>query len=243
MKWALSLVLVAASVLVRPTAATAIDPTVGARIGGSLGSPIPFGNIPEGASGSPIVGLVAGGYVDWGLSSTWTVVSEVQFVHYGASFSTPLQDHPIVERIPVQAPDGSTAIYEVETVFTGTANGEFSNNYIQLPVYAAWSPLPKWRFTGGLYLGWLVSTSSYATGTGTVGIRPEVVEKDMYFDEKLRGIDYGMQLGTQFFAFEDLFVDLRGVLGLTSIFDEEYKTVDRTVQNAYVHITLGYRIF
>ena len=171
----------------------ALDPRIGAKIGTSVGSPVPFGDIPEGATGSPILGLVAGFWVDWYAKDTWTVVSEVQYVHYGASFSTPLENHPIVDRVPVSAPDGTTVIYEVETVFTGTATGEFSNDYVQFPVYAAWMPLDQWRFTGGGYVGWLVSTNSYAVGKGQVGIRPEVIEQDMYFNEKINGLDYGSQ--------------------------------------------------
>ena len=221
----------------------ALEPTFGARLGASVGSPVPFGNIPEGASGSAIIGLVVGGWVDWYATSTWSVVSEIQYVHYGSSFSTPLTDHPVIDRIPVTTPDGETVIFEVETVFTGTATGEFSNDYIQVPVYAAWKPLTDWRFTGGAYLGWLISTQSYAKGVGQVGIRPEVVEQDMYFEEKINGVDYGLLLGTQYQMFEELSLDLRATLGLTSIFDESFQTVDRTVQNFYVHCTFAYRIF
>lgn len=221
----------------------ALDPWFGAKIGTSVGSPVPFGNIPAGASGSPILGLVAGMWVDWYANGTWSVCNEVHYVHYGASFTTPLVNHPIIDRVPVSAPDGTTVIYEVETVFTGTATGEFSNDYIQLPIYAAWRAFDHWRFTGGGYVGWLVSTNSYAVGTGQVGIRPEVVNKDMYFNEKINGVDYGLHLGSQYWAFEDLYLDMRATLGLTSVFDEEFRTVDRTVQNFYVHLTLAYRVF
>lgn len=220
----------------------AMDPTFGARLGTSIGSPIPIGNIPEGATGSPVLGLVAGGWVDWFHNDTWSVVSEVQWVHYASTFSTPLTNHPVIDRITVSAPDGSTAIYEVETVFTGTATGAFSNDYVQVPVYAAWKPLEQWRFTGGGYLGWLVATQSYANGVGRVGIRPETVEQDMYFDEKINGLDYGVQAGVQYLAFPDLTFDARATLGLTSVFDQDFRTVDRTVQNFYVHLSVAYRI-
>jgi hypothetical protein len=220
-----------------------VEITAGGRIGASVGSPVPFGNIPQGASGSPIIGLVAGGWVDWTIAPVWSIVSELQFVHYGSSFSTPLDNHPVTDRLVVEAPDGSTAIYEVETVFTGTASGQFSNNYVQLPVYAAWRPLQDWRFTGGVYVGWLVSTQSYAVGVGRVGIRPEIVEKDMYFNERIRGLDYGLQLGTQYFAFDDLFVDMRAVVGLTSVFTDDFKSFEETMPNAYVQVTLAYRVF
>ena len=221
----------------------AIETDIGARIGASLGSPVPFGNVPEGATGSPVIGLVVGAYVDWELSPTWSILSEIQFVHYGSSFSTPLDQHPVIDRVHLELPDGSVAVYDVETTFTGTANGRFSNNYLQIPISAAWRAFDHWRFVGGGYLGWLASTSSYAIGTGNVGIHPEIVEKDMYFDEKIKGLDYGLQIGAQFFPWEDLFVDVRGVLGLTSIFTEDFRTVDRTVQNVYVHMSIGYRVF
>ena len=65
----------------------------------------------------------------------------------------------------------------------------------------------------------------------------------MYFDEKINGLDYGLQLGAQYWAFEDLALDMRATMGLTSVFDEAFRTVDRTVQNLYVHVTLAYRVF
>lgn len=224
-------------------AATGIAPSAGVRIGGAIGSPIPIGDVPDGADGAPAIGLVVGGYVDWYRGQNWSVISEIQFVHYGSTFNTPLTDQPYVDRVLVQTPDGGTVIFEVNTTFTGVASGEFSNNYLQLPVLAAWQAFDTWRMIGGAYVGWLVSTKSYATGTGQVGIRPETVEKDMYFDEKINALDYGIQLGTQYQAFTDLSMDLRGVLGMTSIFDPEFETVDRTVQNVFFHLTLSYRVF
>lgn len=220
-----------------------IAPTAGVRIGGAIGSPIPIGDVPDGADGAPAIGLVVGGYVDWYRDRNWSVISEIQFVHYGSTFNTPLTDQPYVDRVPVQTPDGGTVIFEVNTTFTGVASGEFSNNYLQLPVLAAWRAFDRWRMIGGAYVGWLVSTASYATGTGQVGIRPETVEKDMYFNEKINALDYGIQLGTQYQAFTDLSLDLRGVLGMTSIFDPEFETVDRTVQNVLFHLTLSYQVF
>jgi hypothetical protein len=227
-----------------PTIEAADGPTVqmGLRIGGAVGSPIPIGEVPEGATGAPAVGIVAGAYVDWFHGQTWSVVSELRYVHYGSSFATPLEDQPYIDRVPVQTPDGGTVIFEVNTTFTGTATGEFSNDYLQVPVYAAWQAFETWRFTGGLYAGWLVSTQSHATGVGQVGIRPETVEKDMYFNDKINALDYGMELGAQYQAFSDLDIDLRGILGFTSIFSKDFQTVDRTVQNVFFHVTLAYHI-
>jgi len=214
-----------------------------ARIGASVGAPIPIGDVPDGAEGSPTLGLVAGGYFDVSLAESWSLLCELQFVHYGGSFSTPLKDQPYVDRIPITTPDGTQAILEVNTTFTGTATGEFSNNYIQLPLLAAWRAYETWRFIGGPYAGILLSTSSYAKGVGHVGIRPETVEKDMYFNEKIKGIDYGAVIGAQYSPLNDLSVDMRCALGFTSIFRDDFVTVDRTVQNVYIQASLAYRVF
>ena len=52
----------------------------------------------------------------------------------------------------------------------------------------------------------------------------------------------GLQVGGQYQIFEDLRVDLRGIYGLTSIFSQDFATVDRTVQNIFVHLSVGFRL-
>lgn len=220
----------------------AATPEYGVRLGISLGSPVPIGNIPEGASGAAVVGVVAGGTINWDFGGPWSVVSELQYVHYGSSFSTPLSNQPYIDKVPVHAPDGTQVVYEVNTTFTGRASGSFSNDYVQLPVLAAYRASDHVRLLAGTYLGWLFATHSHAIGIGTVGIRPEIVEKDMYFGEKINGLDYGLQLGASYALSNSLTFDIRCTMGLTSVFDSEFKTVDQTVRNVYAHLSLVYSI-
>lgn len=210
------------------------------KLGGSIGSPIPIGNIPDGASGSPTVGLLAGVAFEILLNTPWSLITELQYVHYGSTFSTPLEDHPYLDKVPVQTPDGSQVILEVNTTFTGTATGAFSNDYIQLPLLVGYCANESLELVGGVYLGWMFATRSYATGTGTVGIRPEIVEKDMYFNEKMQALDYGLQVGASYEFLHSLRVGIRGVFGLISVFTPDFETVDRTVTNVYVHGTVEY---
>lgn len=208
----------------------------------SVGSPVPLGNIPAGASGSAVVGVVMGATVTWDFGTDWSVVSELQYVHYASSFSTPLTNQPYIDKVKVSAPDGTQVVYDVSTTFTGTATGRFSNDYVQVPVLAAYQASKAATIVGGLYVGWLFANSSHATGIGRVGIRPEVVEKDMYFGEKLNGIDYGLQAGARYALNTVLGIEVRGTYGLTSVFAPDFATVDQTVRNLYVHCCLTYRL-
>ncbi|MCX6140820.1 MAG: porin family protein [Candidatus Kapabacteria bacterium] len=216
--------------------------SLNARMGACIGAPIPVGDIPAGSSGSPRPGFVAGLTIDVPLSQQWSVSIEPQFVHYDATFITPLVDQPYIDKIAVTTPDGSTTILEVSTTFTGEATGEFSTDYIQVPVLARLQTSTNWSVLAGGYLGWMVQTKSNATGVGTVGIRPEVVTRNLEFGDRMQGFDVGLQLGGQVQIYEDLQVALRGVYGLTSIFSPDFATVDRTVQNIFLHLTVGFRL-
>lgn len=217
--------------------------TVWTRVGATFGTPVPLGDVPEGAEGNPIVGFVGGGYLDFELSQRWSLLTEIQFVFYGGTFSTPFEQAPYKNRIAFFDADGRKSLREENTTFTGTATGTFANDYIQFPVLAAWRPLDRFRVVGGGYVGILVDTKSYASGVGSIGSGNEEVEKDMYFDAAISDIDYGAVAGVQYDPFKDISVDLRATIGLTSIFNEDFKTVDRVVQNVYFHMTFAVRVF
>lgn len=212
------------------------------RIGACVGAPIPVGNVPEGSTGSPVPGFIGGLTLDVPVSAVWSVSMEPQFVRYEATFDTPLEDQPYIDKVAITTPDGSTTVLEVNTTFTGEATGAFITDYLQLPVLARFQTSSQWGLLAGGYVGWMIQTQSNATGVGTVGIRPEVVTKNLEFGERMQGFDMGLQVGGQYQVFEDLRVDLRGIYGLTSIFSPDFATVDRTVQNIFVHLSVGFRL-
>ncbi len=215
---------------------------VHAFLGACTGAPIPVGNVPEGASGSPQLGFVGGVGLDVPLATEWTFHVEPQYVRYGATFNTPLTNQPYIDKVLVTTPDGSTTILEIETTFTGTATGTFDTEYFQVPLLVRYTLSPTWGVLAGGYVGWMVATRSNATGVGQVGIRPETVERNLEFGERMEGVDHGVQVGAQWQVFDDLRLNMRGVYGLSSIFSEDFRTVDRTVHNLFVHVTLGFRL-
>jgi hypothetical protein len=208
----------------------------------TLGSPVPFGNIPEGATGAPAPKLTAAMAAAYPLSRSWSIVGEVRFCGYGSTFSTPLVNQPIIDKIPVRIGDGSTVIYEVETIFNGSSAGTFNSSHIQMPVLLSYGLSASWDVLVGPYVAWMMSNTTTARGVGTVGIRPEVVERDMEFGDRMALLDYGLQVGTQTALSASLVLDTRLVLGLTSVFDASYRTIQYPLQNVYAHLGLGYRL-
>ena len=215
------------------------QPSVAVRIGLAVGSPIPLSDIPTGAKGEAVPGLLGGVSVDIPVSDALSVVVEPQFVKYASRFETPLSQQPYIDRVPIALPDGSSTILEVNTTFTGTAVGAFNNSYLQLPGLARFALTPSWSLLGGGYLGWMLGTSSGATGIGQVGIRPEVVERNLEFGERMRGLDVGTQLGAQWRFFSDVYADLRVSYGLTSVFASNFVTVPQTVHNVFAHFSVS----
>lgn len=208
-------------------------------MGAAIGSPVPIGNIPAGSSGAPVPGFVGGAWLRDSVAERWSVGLDLVYSNYSSTFSAPLVDQPYFDRVVVIGENGSQAVLEVETVFNGQSSGKFSNSYLQLPLVACWSAATDLRVIGGPYVGYLVSTGTYATGVGTVGIRPEVVTKDMVFTEKMRQWDLGIQAGVQWSVLRDVFVDGRCTYGLNSIFDPSYKTIPYPVQNLFVTVSVG----
>ncbi|MBU3741023.1 MAG: PorT family protein [Candidatus Kapabacteria bacterium] len=236
MKW-----LVAALTLLLQLAASQAQPLM-LQAGITVGTPIPMGDIPEGATGAPVPKLTFAMETLFDIGGPWAVATEIRACGYGSTFSTPLINQPIIDKVPVRIADGSTVIYEVETIFNGSSTGTFDNTYVQVPVLLSYRLSDAWDVLAGPYVAWMVATRSNARGVGTVGIRPEIVERDMEFGDRLAEIDYGVQIGTQTSLSSSVVLDTRMVVGLVSVFDASYKTVDQALHNLYLHVGLGYRL-
>jgi hypothetical protein len=222
---------------------SAQTPLIGLRVGTTVGSPI-VSDIPEGSSGSAVVGILAGMQTEFDVSSTWSMQIDLTYTYLGSTFTTPMVDRWYVDRVAVGLPDGTVAYYDVETVFNGTAYGTFANDYLQLPVLARWGIADDWRLTMGAYAGYLLATGTTMRGVGTVGVRPELVDKNMEVTiEKMQRVDYGLVAGGQYRISIPVTIDLRITYGLNSIFDPTWRTIPYSVHNAYAQLSVGYALF
>ncbi|MFN8254866.1 MAG: porin family protein [Bacteroidales bacterium] len=201
----------------------------GIKIGGNIGAPMPFGHIPEGAKGAPVVGLNLGSWVAWYFNPKLSMNLEFNYSVKGASFTTPLVNQYYED--PQYGP----------TYFNGTAEGKFDNQYLEWPVVLAYKVSKKVWIIGGVYFAYMFSTSTYATGEGTVGVSPTIITRSLPFDDELNKFDCGPELGARYENGGRFMFDARLAYGLTSVFKKSYKTIDYSINNFYFQFAAHYR--
>ena len=199
----------------------------GIKAGGNIGAPVPFGNIPDGASGAPIVGLNLGSWLSYTLNKDLTLKLEFNYSVKGASFETPVVDLPYVE--------GGDS-----TVFNGMAEGKFDNQYLEWPLYIQYKIFKKISLTGGIYFAYMFATATYANGEGTVGYSPTTVSRSIPFNEELNKFDYGARLGAVYTNGGKFLFDANLSYGIPSIFKKSYETIDYSINNFYFQFSVMY---
>ena len=214
---------------------------LGIKVGGNIGAPIPFGNIPEGATGAPVVGLNLGSWASYSINQKLSLYIEFNYSVKGASFKTPLvnQYYEDIQYLP--KPDGTYESVTIKTFFNGKAEGKFDNQYLEWPILLSYKPGNKVCVIAGLYFAYMFSTSTYATGEGTVGYSPTVVTRSLPFDEELNKFDFGPLLGAKYENGGHFSFDARMIYGIPSIFKESYKTIDYSINNFYFQFAVNYR--
>ncbi len=215
--------------------------TFGVKLGGNIGAPVPFGNIPKGATGAPLVGLNLGSWVRYYLNTKLSLNLEFSYSIKGASFKTPLvnQYYEDVQYLPKA--DGTFEKVTVVTTFNGKAEGKFDNNYLEWPILLSYKPGKKVCLIGGLYFAYMFSTATYATGEGTVGYSPTIVTRTIPFEEELNKFDFGPLLGAKYENGGHFSFDGRMAYGIPSIFKESYKTINYSINNFYFQFAVYYR--
>ncbi len=216
--------------------------TYGVKLGGNIGAPLPFGNIPEGATGAPVVGLILGTWTTYNFTDKLSLSLEFNYSVKGASFTTPLVDQYYEDIQYLPKPDGTYEEVTIVTFFNGTAKGKFDNQYLEWPVFIGLKTFKKVRLLGGLYFAYMFSTSTYATGQGTVGYSTTVVTRSLPFDDELAKFDFGPMLGAKYQNGDRFSFDGRMTFGIPSIFKDSYKTIDYSINNFYFQFAAYYRL-
>lgn len=216
----------------------------GVKLGANIGSPI--GKIDEGARGKLGIApnlLAFGQYYFNDKSSIWAGVGYSQ---KKSSFFTPVTDKPYTQRDSIYNPFADTTIYiTVQTTFTGTIDGIFDNQYIELPVVYQYRFSKAWSLMAGGYVAYLIKGKNTGTASGIVGDTqvPDPLEVTEPFDESahISPMDYGALLGVNFEAIPGLSLEMRLTGGLRSVFDADYENTDGVIRNAYMQLAAGYQ--
>ena len=216
----------------------------GFRYGNNIGSPIPYGHIPEGAKSNLIVGYNAGIFINYKINDNFGLRFWVSNSKKAVEFETKLVNQYYEE---VQEIDLGTIVITdtIRTIFNGTAQGKFDNIYWEFPLMFSYHFSDNAYVLVGPYVAYLMNSHTYAKVVdGYYGNpdNPTKVEGEYQLDykDKMNKWDYGLNLGLEYDTGCRFIFDAVVAAGFNSVFVKEYKTIDYEVPNFYLEISASY---
>lgn len=210
----------------------------GIKGGFTLGTP--YGIAEEGAKGKLGAGPTFGVFIRGQLNFRWKVQAEFLYSKKGSTFKTPVEGDTLYKDEQNGQP------YTVHTIYKGWVEGEFDNVYLDIPVVFLYRLNTKWNLLVGPQFSYLLKGKNKGTADIEVGDpeNPFTTVEDEPFDqsEQLKKWDYGILLGGMYHLNNKMHIGLSVTTGLFSIYDKNYKYLDRTVRNIYLQASLGFKI-
>ncbi|MCF8234091.1 MAG: PorT family protein [Bacteroidales bacterium] len=209
---------------------------------GGFNAGTPYGKAEDGSTGKPGVGPAFGLYFNAQLNFKWQVQAEFLYSKKGSSFRTPVSGDTIYK--DTETNPGHT--YYWHTVYNGWVEGEYDNTYLDIPVLFIYRFNPKWNIMFGPQFSYLLEGDNSGTADIEVGNpeNPFTTVEDEPFDqsEHLKTWDYGVIVGGKYHITHKMDISLTLSSGLVSIYEKNYKYLDKTIRNIYLRATLGFRI-
>lgn len=213
--------------------------TIGPKLGFNIGAPVPLGNIPKDAKGTPLACHNLGIFVKYKISEKFSIQTELLYNRKGAQFTAPIDSMHYTDRM--QHPIHPDIWFDIETFFKGTAEGAFDNYYLEFPLLLSYKiGQSKWSLMAGGYYGWLAQTETHAKAVGYVGYDPKLREEVLDFAENTRDYDYGALIGTTFKAGDHININVRISFGIESVFVDDYEKIDYSLNNLFAQFTASY---
>jgi hypothetical protein len=234
------ILLFAISLLVFPTLlAQKGELNFGPKVGMMFGAPIPHGEAPEGAKGSPLIGPNIGLFFSYYFSENWSLWVEGNYNRKAAEFRTPLVDQEYEDDVTIVTPDGTAHTAFILTVFNGESRGKFDNYYFEIPILLRYNIGKKWRLLAGPYFASLAKSESFTVAEGYVGASDilTVEERNLVLD--MANQDVGAIMGFHY-RHKPLIVDFRLSYGFTSIFRKDYTLIDYPLRNVFAQLSVGF---
>lgn len=214
---------------------------IGPRLGVNIGSPIPFGNIPDDAKGNPIIGRNIGIVIETELNDWYSIQFEVSMMRKACDFFTPLDSVEYIDRM--QHPAFPDIVFEIETFFTGEAKGAFDNYYIEQSLIHNFKLTEKLDLALGVFSAWLHHSNTTATGIGRVGFDPSIIEETLDYASNMRTWDYGFKAGLRYQMLKHIEIGFRVSYGLESVFVDSFTLFKHTVNNTFLETSVCYKLF
>lgn len=215
----------------------------GFNIGGT--SPLPLPEEIRSIDGytPPLSIIIEGNITHWfGQQKKWGVISGLRLENKGMTTKATVKNYGM----EIIGDDGNS----ISGMWTGGVRTKVSNEYLTIPVLAAYKLSPRWKLKGGLYFSYLIDGEfsgtvyeGYMRVTDPTGQKVEFADGAVatyYFSDDLRKFAWGLELGADWRAFNhlDVFADL--TWGLNDIFKSSFETVTFALYPIYLTVGFGY---
>lgn len=207
--------------------------------GAFIGSPYTFDGVPEGSTGSPIIGPFGGISIGYHLTERFSIRIGGNYAEKGSEYLVPISGRTRIERSLF----GLNFEIPFNLAYEGTAEGAYANKYIDIPLSFVYrNRSGKLSVIAGPYASYLLEGSH----TGTVDVRVSRLfnVNDEPFDqsELIDTWDLGAHLGAEVRVFKRFYFMADAMLGLVPIFSENPEGLEGFYRNIYMRTGLSYRI-
>ncbi len=193
------------------------------------------------AKGRPGLGLHGAIFARYHIKNQLALQIGLAYNAKKATYESPVYNQDYTYNQVLNLPDGSTATAVIETFFNGEVDGEFNNQYLEIPISIRYYWNDKWSVVGGGYTAFLLKGGHDVWATGIVGDNFDFVEREYSNEsENIGKIDYGLSAGLNYKIFGQFETELLFSSGLRTIFSSDYQLAEDTVRNVYVQLKANY---
>lgn len=207
--------------------------------GAFIGSPYTFDGVPEGSTGSPVIGPYGGISIGYHLTERFSIRIGGNYAEKGSEYLVPISGKTRVERSLF----GLNFEIPFNVSYEGTAEGAYANKYIDIPLSFVYrNRSGKISVIAGPYASYLLEGSH--TGTVDVRISRLFNINDEPFDQSdlIDTWDLGAHAGVEVRVFKRLYFMADAMLGLVPIFAENPEGLEGFYRNIYMRTGLSYRM-
>jgi len=207
-------------------------------LGLNVGAPIPddVGSASEGTSGAPGAKIAVGAISELMLTKKVSFSSGLLFSMKGASFSGPMEGKfDIAKQIL-----GDNFPIEINVDIEGEIEGEFSNAYLDIPLFFSIQANRKWQFSAG----YQYSRLQRAKFSGTADIDVFFLKlKNQRWNESdlIAKNDHALLGGMKYNISKRISANLQMNYAMTKLFAEESDDFPNP-RNIYMKLMVGYKL-
>jgi hypothetical protein len=208
-------------------------------LGLNIGAPIPddVGSSPSGTTGAPGAKIAVGFISELMLDEKISFSSGLLLSTKGATFSGPMEGKFDIAKQVL----GDNFPLELNVNINGEIEGQFSNTYLDVPLFLTYQANRKWAFSAG----YQYSRLQKAQFNGTADIKLLIINlRGQEWDESdlIAKNDHALLAGMKYNISRKVSANLQFNYAMTKLFEEESADFPNP-RNIYMKLMVGYRLF